>query len=257
MLQGTYYKEWSRMLDREMEFKVYGTGGLPVLAVPARGGRFYDWENNSMPDAAAGLIGSGRLQLFCADSIDGESLLNGSVSPRGRAQMQERYFCYLTAELASRILELNAAGKSGGQTKAAGILCVGADTGAYQAVNCFLRRPEIFCGAVGLSGIYDVSRFFGSDGAGDDLILRNSPLLYLKDDELINKPAIASGRLLLCAGQGAYEEDALADTRALGGALEALGLHAQTELWGADVSHDWYWWGRQWSLFAGRILKEG
>ena len=31
MMQGTYYKEWSRMLGREMEFKVYGTAGVPVL----------------------------------------------------------------------------------------------------------------------------------------------------------------------------------------------------------------------------------
>ena len=40
MIQGTYYKEWSRMLGRDMEFKVYGHAGTPVLALPARGGRF-------------------------------------------------------------------------------------------------------------------------------------------------------------------------------------------------------------------------
>ena len=44
MIQGTYYKEWSRMLGRDMEFKVYGHAGTPVLALPARGGRFYDWD---------------------------------------------------------------------------------------------------------------------------------------------------------------------------------------------------------------------
>ena len=53
MIQGTYYKEWSSVLNREMEFKVYGSAGVPVLALPARGGRFYDWENNGMPDAIA------------------------------------------------------------------------------------------------------------------------------------------------------------------------------------------------------------
>ena len=66
MIQGTYYKEWSRMLGREMEFKVYGTAGVPVLALPARGGRFYDWENNGMPEAVASLLSSGKLQLFTA-----------------------------------------------------------------------------------------------------------------------------------------------------------------------------------------------
>ena len=109
MIQGTYYKEWSRMLGRDMEFKVYGHAGTPVLALPARGGRFYDWENNGMPDAIAPLLNEGKVQLFCADSIDAESLLAGDTAPRRRAEMQEKYFNYLTGELAPRILTLNGA----------------------------------------------------------------------------------------------------------------------------------------------------
>ena len=137
MMEGTYYKEWSAVLDREMEFKVYGHGGVPVLALPARGGRFYDWENNGMPDAAARLLHEGKIQLFCADSIDGESLLAGNESPRRRAEMQEKYFVYLTSELAARIAELNAP-----ESKEKPLIwCVGVDTGAYQAVQCRLRRP--------------------------------------------------------------------------------------------------------------------
>ena len=42
-MDGIYYKEWSAVLDRAMEFKRYGHSGVPVLALPARGGRFYDW----------------------------------------------------------------------------------------------------------------------------------------------------------------------------------------------------------------------
>ena len=81
MMDGIYYKEWSPALGREMEFKVYGTAGVPVLAFPCGGGRFYDWENNAMPDAAAWLIQNGRIQLFCADSLAGEGMLNSSLSP--------------------------------------------------------------------------------------------------------------------------------------------------------------------------------
>ena len=43
MIQGTYYKEWSSVLNREMEFKVYGSAGVPVLAL--------------LPAAAAFMIG--------------------------------------------------------------------------------------------------------------------------------------------------------------------------------------------------------
>ena len=149
MMQGTYYKEWSSVLNREMEFKVYGSAGVPVLALPARGGRFFDWENNGMPDAIAQLLNEGKIQLFCADSVDGEGVLNGDLPLRRRAEAQEKYFVYLTAELAPRILTLNKAEKG---TK---IWCAGVDLGAYQAVNCRLRRPTLFAGAVGMGGIYE------------------------------------------------------------------------------------------------------
>ena len=43
-----YYKEYSFSLARDMEFKVFGRGGKPVLAVPCQAGRFYDWENFGM-----------------------------------------------------------------------------------------------------------------------------------------------------------------------------------------------------------------
>lgn len=120
-----------------------------------------------MPDAIAPLLNEGKVQLFCADSIDAESLLAGDTAPRRRAEMQEKYFNYLTSELAPRILALN------GAKKDTLLWAMGVDTGAYQAVNCRLRRPEVFAGAIGLSGLYDVRRFLGN--AADDLVLRNAP----------------------------------------------------------------------------------
>ena len=248
MIQGTYYKEWSRMLGRDMEFKVYGHAGTPVLALPARGGRFYDWENNGMPDAVASLLNTGKVQLFTADSIDAECLRTGDVSPRRRAELQEKYFCYLTGGLAARIRELN------GDADAP-LWCVGVDTGAYQAVNCRLRRPEVFAGAIGLSGLYDVRRFLGN--AADDLVLRNAPLAYLAEEGLVDKKLLAKAEenaLLLCAGQGSYEGDALVDTQAMADALTDCGLPVHLEVWGSDVSHDWYWWGKELNLFAARVF---
>ena len=235
MIQGTYYKEWSRMLGRDMAFKVYGPAGTPLL-------------------------NEGKVQLFCADSIDAESLLAGDTAPRRRAEMQEKYFNYLTSELAPRILTLN------GAKKDTMLWAVGVDTGAYQAVNCRLRRPEVFAGAIGLSGLYDVHRFLGN--AADDLVLRNAPLAYLAEDGLVDKKLLAEdglvdkkllakaeeNALLLCAGQGSYEGDALVDTQAMADALTDCGLSVHLEVWGSDVSHDWYWWGKELNLFAARVF---
>ena len=60
--------------------------------------------------------------------------------------------------------------------------------------------------------------------------------------------------LLLCAGQGGYEDDARTDTEALRAALDAAALPCHVEIWGSDVSHDWYWWGKEFGLFAARIF---
>lgn len=56
-----------------MEFKVYGHGGKPILVFPAQDGRFYDFENFNMVYSIEDLINSGKVQLFCCDSIDKES----------------------------------------------------------------------------------------------------------------------------------------------------------------------------------------
>ena len=269
MMEGNYYKEWSTALGRDMEFKVYGSGGVPVLAFPCQGGRFYDWENNGMPDAAAWLIQNGRIQLFCADSIDHDSFLAEGLSPRRRAEMQEKYFCYITGELVPRILALNAAAKPAEEAskaadkpakaeKAEPILwAVGADLGAYQAVNCRLRRPELFCGAIGLSGRYDVSGWLG--GPEDDLALRNDPFAALSVGLLDSaaKAALAKGQFLLCAGQAQdyAEPAALASTQALDAALKAAGIPVSTEIWGQDVTHEWRWWARAFDVFTNRLFS--
>ena len=92
-----------------------------------------------------------------------------------------------------------------------------------------------------------------------DLVLRCSPLLYLQENGIANKLALAKAEensLILCAGQGAYEDDAKADTQALADLLQAEGLPAHLELWGGDVSHEWYWWGKMLGLFVPRILEQ-
>ena len=252
-MQITYYKEYSRYMGRDMEFKVYGSGGVPMLALPCRGGRFYDWEDHGMTSAAAQFIDSGRLQVFCADSADGESFLAGGDA-RTRAEKAERWFCYLTLELYPRILELN-----GG--KAGTVAAAGTDLGAAHALRLWLRRPELFCGVIALSGEYEAARFFGQ--AADDLTLRCGCAELVRSG-VFRAPTApqtaadetpAAAPVILCAGRGPWEDAALASTQAMAGLLQAAGADVQLEVWGDDVSHDWAWWQRQFSLFTARLLN--
>ena len=85
-MQIRYYKEYSRYLDRFMEFKVYGHAGRPIIIFPCQSGRFYDWEDRNMCNLAAPWIDSGKLQIFTAD-IDPSWDNHGPERPR--IEMQE------------------------------------------------------------------------------------------------------------------------------------------------------------------------
>ena len=62
-----YYKEYSPCLERDMEYKVYGHAGTPILVFPSQNGRFFDFENNGMVATVEDLIDNGNIQLFCCD----------------------------------------------------------------------------------------------------------------------------------------------------------------------------------------------
>ena len=105
-MQIRYYKEYSRFLNRFMEFKVYGHAGRPIVIFPCQSGRFFDWEDRNMCNAAASWIDSGKLQIFTVDSIDPESWDNNGPE-RPRIEMQERWYNYVCEEFVPRLLEIN------------------------------------------------------------------------------------------------------------------------------------------------------
>lgn len=244
-----YYKEWSSYLRRDMEYKVYGESGRVLLAFPPEGGRFYDWEDHGMVRQAARWIDAGKLQLVCADPVDRESWSARNLPLRARTEMQEKWFCYLTAELYPRMQALTGTEKP--------VCTAGVGLGAAHAVNLFLRRPALFGGVIALSGVYDSAAAFGADAGSDDLLYRNDPAAYLSDmaaqDPRLAQYA-AADPLVLCAGQGAGEEAASASAQALALQLQKKGVSAHADLWGMDVTPDWSWWQKELDLFLTRWL---
>ena len=48
-----YYKEYSNILGRDMEFKVYGHAGLPFIMFPCQDGKFFDYESRGLINTVA------------------------------------------------------------------------------------------------------------------------------------------------------------------------------------------------------------
>ena len=244
-----YFKEFSPRLNRDMEFKVFGFAGKPVLVFPSFNGRFYQYEECGMVNACAPFINAGQITLFCADGIDAETF-GGHGSPHDRIRRHEDYFMYVTQELTPRIAALSAKMNGGRKIKP---MATGCSMGAYHAANVFFRQPDVFDSAICLSGLYRLNHFFGS--YTDEFVLRNSPLDCLP---ALSDPAhlrhLRAARLVFCAGRGDHDERMLSDTLEMQRALDEKKIPAWTDIWGADVTHDWSWWRLQIAYFMKRVL---
>jgi len=246
-----YMKHYSGHLQRDMEFKIYGHSGKPVMFIPCQAGRFWDFESFHMVDVWAKWIEAGLVTVYSIDSIDGETYANPGGDPRWRTEQHERWYHYVVDEMVPTIQHLNRE-RTGRDDL---IMTFGCSMGATHAANLFFRRPDLFGSVLALSGLYDPGMFFG--GYMDDILYNNSPNLYLanmpQDHYYID--LYNQRKIVICVGQGAWEDELKASTGWLKSVLESKNIHAQVDFWGHDVNHDWDWWYRQVDYYVPQFLN--
>lgn len=245
-----YYKHYSSHLNRDMEFKVYGHAGKPVLFFPCQGGRFFDFENFGMVDHWARWIEEGRCTVYSCDCIDNEAYAGFGMDNRWRIENHERWFNYIINELVPYIRHLS--GERNGYDQP--IMTFGCSMGAMHAANLFFRRPDLFDKVFAISGLYDSRDSFGN--YMDDLVYANSPVNYLADmpHDHYYIDMYNHRQMIFVVGQGAWEDVLLESTRWLDSVLRNKGIHAQVNYWGHDVHHDWYWWYKMVEHYVPQLL---
>lgn len=251
-METMYFKDYSSSLGRDMEIKVYGHGGRPMIYIPCQDGRFFDFEGFHMNKTLAPWIESGKLMVFSVDTIDKETWSDRSRPAYDRIRTYEawiNYLCYEVVPFAQSIaMERNH------WNERPGVLTMGCSLGATHAANLYLRRPDLFDGCLALSGIYTAS--YGFDDYMDEVVYQNSPVDYMagmpEGHPYVNM--YNSKRAVICCGQGPWE---IPDTtKALKYQFERLGANIWVDLWGYDVQHDWCWWYKQAEYFMPYILGE-
>jgi esterase/lipase superfamily enzyme len=229
-----------------MELKVYGSGGMPFIVFPTSSGRFFDFENNGMVQAAERFIESGRITLTAVDSIDQQSWDNREKPPEEKARRHNDYDWYIMEEVVPFI-------RSRGNPHER-IMCTGVSMGASHSVLFFFKHPDAFQGTIALSGIYNF-RYFLNHYQGDSLdVYFNSPLDFLPN--LTDPWYLEQYRrsdIIICVGQGAWEEPMVADTRRIKEILDSKQIPCTVDFWGSDVNHDWPWWRRQFPYFLEKL----
>ena len=228
-----YRRHYSAYLGREMEYKVYGHGGKPVIFIPCQNGRFYDFENFRMIDYWAKWIDEGRCTVFSVDSVDGSAWAAFGADNRWRTENHERWYNYVVEEFVPTVQY---------ESGRSDILPFGCSMGAMHAANLFFRRPDLFDGVFAISGVYDSPDFFGD--YMDDILYNNCPIYYLsnmpQDHYYIDM--YNHRKILIVVGQGAWEGPLAESTRRLEAVLHQKGIRGRFEYWGYDVDHDWPWW---------------
>lgn len=238
----------SKNLGKDMSIRVYGESGWPIIAFPIQDAMSDCYEQFGMVDAMKDYIESGKIQLFVLDSVDAEGWSDRGGDNVLRVKVIEAFYNYVCEEVVPFVHERNSSDLRP--------LTMGCSLGATHALVAFLRRPDLFQGVIALSGGYDAQFFFG-DWMNTTLYF-NSPVHFLPNTphdhpyiDLYNRREI-----VLCCGQGAWEEEGLRTEHIVDDAFRALGVDAWCDYWGTDVDHDWPWWQKQVQYFLPYVLDE-
>ncbi len=250
-MEMQYFKSYSEALGRDMECKVYGHAGLPVLFIPCQDGRFFDFENYKMADHWAPFIEAGQVMVLAIDTIDKETWSDKFGDSYWRIRRHEEWMNYIVNEAAPFIREMSR--ERNGFDELPGIIAFGCSLGATHAANLYFRYPETFTGLLALSGIYTAEYGFGS--YMDEVVYANSPVHYLEnmpaDHPYIEK--INNNYGIICAGQGPWEVPETSFR--LRDIFFRKGINVWVDIWGHDVEHDWPWWYKQVAYFVPKLLE--
>lgn len=206
----------------------WGHFGTPVLLFPTAGGDFEEVERFHLVGAARELIDAGRIKVFSVDGIAARAWLRGTHSAEHCARVQAQFDAYIDAEVVPLI-------RRDCKSDTLEIIAAGAAMGAYSAVAAIRRLPSVFRVAIGMSGVFDLSRYLpgGFTPALQAVSLQNP-------GEGHDAASLRNRFVLLATGEGEYETPA--ESKRMAGALEAARIPSRLEMWGPGFSHGWNTW---------------
>jgi esterase/lipase superfamily enzyme len=225
-------EQWySPRLQRHLSLVRWGSYGVPVLVFPTAGGDAEEVERNGLVEACWPLIAAGRIKLYSCDSLAGAAMLAGEGTIEHRMWLAGQFQEAVAHEVAPA-MRLD----SGGYWD--GLIAAGASIGAFNAVGVLCRYPHVFGAAIGMSGSYDIQRFY--DGAFSDDLYFASPLHFVPGLEGEPLDVLRTRFAILASGEGAHED--VGESWRLADVLGAKGVPNRVDAWGPDWPHEWHTW---------------
>jgi esterase/lipase superfamily enzyme len=230
-MQPQYHKWYSQNLGREMELQIFGEAGVPVLVFPTSMGKYFEFVDRGMVAALGHKIYNNWAQIWCVDSVDGESWYNKRIHPRHRLERHMAYERYILDEVVPLIKRSNSS---------PWLTTHGSSFGAYHAMNFALRHPDVVTGSVTFGGAFDISGFL--DGYFDEDVYFQNPVSYIPN---MGDPWYLEryhrNRYVLVTGENDMCRE---KNERFSNILTNKGIPHEYQVWGDNTGHDWPWWNR-------------
>lgn len=189
-----------------------------------------------MVEALGPWLAAGRLKLYCPESNISQTF-SGEGPLGARMQRHALYERFVVETLLPFVRE-------DCRRPEARVVATGCSMGALYSALFALKFPEVFKGALCLSGRYRGSRIVPGDYS--DELYFNDPLAFVPNLEGAALERVRrQTHLTLVVGQGPFENSCTPETLELGSWLGRKGVPSHVGLWGRDSRHDYSWWRRQ------------
>ncbi|HVM18345.1 MAG TPA: hypothetical protein VM307_00125 [Egibacteraceae bacterium] len=241
-------KGWERWhsdrLGQDVTLARWGSYGRPVLVFPTAGGDAEEIEREGLVDACGGLLAEGRIKLYSCDSVAGKAMMMSWGAPEHRLWLLNSFHDAVRHEVIPAIRA-----DSGGTD--ALIITAGASIGAFNAVATLCRYPDQIGAAVGMSGTYDLQKFY--DGVFTDDLFYASPLHFLPGLDGPPLDLLRQRFAILATGEGRWETAGYSWRMA--DVLGAKGVPNRVDNWGPDWDHLWPTWHRMLPQYLDELTR--
>jgi esterase/lipase superfamily enzyme len=223
------------LLGQRMDLLVFGHAGERVLAFPTSRGSYHEWDDRHMPRVLAADLEAGKLQLFCAATIDAASWYDEAISIPERAAWQGRFDECLLEEVVPRTEALNANPV---------LVTAGASFGGYHALNFACRHPELVRRTLSMSGLPDIRRL--TSGWSDDAVYFQNPAQFLQlEHDPIRLAALRRMDIVLAVG---HDDPLRPANEQFSWMLWNKGIGNALRIWDG-WAHDWPFWEQMLAMY--------
>jgi esterase/lipase superfamily enzyme len=228
--KSTWYSE---RMKREATMVRWGVTGQPVLIFPTAGGDCEEIERFHLIRVLDPLISAGRIKVYSCDSVAGEAMMKQEGTPAHRMWLLNQFHQYIRHEVVPAI-------RTDCKSDDIPIWTTGASIGAFHSVAVTCRWPNVFHRALGMSGTWNIVRFFQSDNKYTDDYFVSSPLQFVPTLSGMHLDELRKRFILMATGEGRAENinESWTMARTLGG----QGVPNRVDSWGPEWHHDWPTW---------------